>query len=287
MARGLLHPRMLSQASGSMAGNITRLPLPSSIFGRPWSLPSHTQDLAPPPWCTELRQVWSSCTLVLERLRLPLQAVDAQSECGASLDVQGRHGAACPRSGRLWSRAVGPERTLARVCREAGATVRCNVRLRDMNVVVSATDMRSIEVWAIGLPLHHGAQLAVDITLRSALTSASHACPSAATIDGAVLVKARADKERKYAELNEDCRLVVVGVEIGGRWSDEVVTFLDHRPLPSFGAARFQCGDVVGRACLQLHAGKRLHSFWFLRPRALAVWRVPHLTLLTCAVGFE
>ena len=62
----------------------------------------------------------------------------------------------------------------------------------------------------------------------------------------------------------------------------------DERPLPSFGAARFSCGDVVGRACLQLHAGEPLLSLWFLRPRALAVWRVPHLTLLTCAVvGFE
>ena len=159
-------------------------------------------------------------TLGLERLRLPLQIAEAQCECGALLDVQGRHRAACPRSRRLRSRAVGPERTLARVCREAGATVRCNVRLRDMNVAVSVTYMRSIEVLATGLPLHHGAQLVVDITLRSALTSASHACTSAATIDGAVLVKARADKERKHAELvnGDRCRLVVVGVETGSRW---------------------------------------------------------------------
>ena len=44
------------------------------------------------------------------------------------------------------------------------------------------------------------------------------------------LVKARADKERKYAELinGDRCRLVVVGVETGGRWSDEPVTLLDH-----------------------------------------------------------
>ena len=155
-----------------MARNITRLPLPSSTFGR--STCVLTQDLAP-----ALRQAWSSrlprntSARLLESLPLPLKIVEAQCECGALLDEQGRHRAACPRSGRLRSRAVGPERTLARVCREAGATVRCNVRLRDMNVAVSATDMRSIEVLAIGLPLHHGAQLAVDITLRSALTSAS------------------------------------------------------------------------------------------------------------------
>ena len=43
-----------------------------------------------------------------------------------------------PRSGRLRARAVGPERSLARVCREAGATVRCHAELRDVNVAVSA-----------------------------------------------------------------------------------------------------------------------------------------------------
>ena len=86
-----------------------------------------------------------------------------------ALDVFGRHRAACPRSGRLRTRAVGPERTLARVCREAGATVRMNTKLRDMNVAVEANDERAIEVLATGLPIHQGSQFAVDITLRSAL----------------------------------------------------------------------------------------------------------------------
>ena len=45
------------------------------------------------------------------------------------------------RSGRLrW--AVPRERTLARVCREAGASVRINTKLRDMNLSVPATDER-------------------------------------------------------------------------------------------------------------------------------------------------
>ena len=38
--------------------------------------------------------------------------------------------------------AVAPEKTLARICREVGATVRANVKLRDMNVVVRADDER-------------------------------------------------------------------------------------------------------------------------------------------------
>ena len=89
---------------------------------------------------------------------LPLMMTEVS--CGARLD------GACARSGR---RAVGPERSLARACREAGATVRTNTLLRDMNLCVPAVDARAIEVLATGLLLHHGAQLAVDITLRSAL----------------------------------------------------------------------------------------------------------------------
>ena len=62
------------------------------------------------------------------------------------------------------SRALSTERTLARVCRESGATVRANVKVRDMNISVSAMNNRAIEVLAMGLPLRQGAQLAIDIT---------------------------------------------------------------------------------------------------------------------------
>ena len=126
-------------------------------------------------------------TLVLERLRLPLQVVEARCECGAPLDTLGRHRAACCRSGRLFTRACPTERSLARVCREAGATVRFNTMLRDMNINVSADDHRSIEVLASGLPLHHGAQIAVDITLRCALRSCGNAHVHAAVMNGASL----------------------------------------------------------------------------------------------------
>ena len=95
--------------------------------------------------------------VVLERLRLPLLNTEARCECGASLDQCRRHRAACPRSGRLRTRAVPTERTLARVCREAGASVRCNAKLREMNIAVSVSDERSIEVLASGVPAHHGA----------------------------------------------------------------------------------------------------------------------------------
>ena len=50
--------------------------------------------------------------------------------------------------------------------------------------------------------MNHGAQLAVDITVRSAVTACGRACPNAATVDGAVLTEGRRDKEREYTELN-------------------------------------------------------------------------------------
>ena len=53
----------------------------------------------------------------------------------------------------FWKAEEAPEKTLARVCREAGAKVRCNAKLREMNVEVAATDEREIEVLASGLAL--------------------------------------------------------------------------------------------------------------------------------------
>ena len=97
--------------------------------------------------------------------------------------------------------------------------VRRNVKLHDMNTTVLVNDAREIEVLASGLPMHHGAQLAVDITLRSAVDALGEACANAAPVNGGVLHRARRDKETKYAELVEGdrCRLVVVPIETDGR----------------------------------------------------------------------
>ena len=62
--------------------------------------------------------------------------------------------------------------------------VRTNVMLRDMNITVSARDERKVEVLASGLPLNHGAQLAVDVTLRSALKACGEPATNAARVDG-------------------------------------------------------------------------------------------------------
>ena len=109
------------------------------------------------------------------------------------------------------------ERVLARVCREAGARVRFNAFLRDMNIGVGANDGRRIEVLAQDLPCFGRAQLAVDATLRCALARTGEPHPRAADEDGAVLAQARHDKETRNPELinSRRCRLIVVAIETG------------------------------------------------------------------------
>ena len=140
------------------------------------------------------------------------------------MDTLGDHRAACSTCGILGLRGRPLEIAAARVCREAGARVQENVMLRDMNVEdISADDTRKIEVVANGLPLHHGAQLAIDTTLVSPLRR-----------DGSLrrtesaLADARKRKEDTYPEFVESrrCRLVVLGMEVGGRWSEEAAGFV-------------------------------------------------------------
>ena len=159
-----------------------------------------------------------------EKLRLP------------ALDVWGRHRAACPRSGRLRARAVGPERSVTRVCREAGATVRCHAKFRD---IVYRTN-GPLRCWPVGCPFTMEAQLTVDVTMRCALAAQGLVSPGATHINGAAALRARRDKELKYQELVacNRCALVVVAVETGGRWSCEAVDFVSslagagHRDAP-------------------------------------------------------
>ena len=90
-------------------------------------------------------------------------------------------------------------------------------------------DNRRLEVVADRLPLHGGAQLAIDTTLVSALTRDGTVPPGADRHDGVALSEARRRKERTYPELSGEggrARPVVLAAEVGGRWSDEARTFL-------------------------------------------------------------
>ena len=158
--------------------------------------------------------------LLLRRLRLPLALCPRTCRCGRSLGPLGDHRAACATSGVLPTRALPLEHALARVCREAGARVARNVRVADMNIDVPVSDARRIEVVCNGLPLWHGAQLAVDATLVSPLTRKGQPQPAADAQPGVALARAAQRKRRHtYPELlrARRCRLVVFGIETGGR----------------------------------------------------------------------
>ena len=117
---------------------------------------------------------------------------------------------------------------MARICREAGASVSTNILLRDLNTNTTRTDERRIEVIANGLPLWNGSQLAIDTTLVSPLTASAQPRRHQRTTTAAALRLARQAKERFYPELQGGgrARLVVVGLEIGGRWSQEAAALI-------------------------------------------------------------
>ena len=73
-----------------------------------------------------------------------------------------------------------------------------------------------------------GVQLAVDTTLVSALDASSRPRQHQGRTLGAALRIARLAKERAYPELMraQRCRLVVVAIEVAGRWSSEAVEFV-------------------------------------------------------------
>ena len=73
-----------------------------------------------------------------------------------------------------------------------------------------------------------GSQLAVDTTLVSPLTRSGEPRSRGGTYAGAALQDARRSKGRTYPELlhNRRCRLVVLGIEVGGRWSNEASSFI-------------------------------------------------------------
>ena len=178
------------------------------------------------PTSPELRlEPASFRVLLLRRLRLQLPLVPATCPCRHRLDALGDHRASCPRSGLLRPRAIPRRRTHVPRSRSDGQCQRPSARL---NLVVHNQDDRRIEVIANSLPLWGGAQLAVDTTLVSALDSAGQLRRQQRSTTGAALRIARRAKERTYPELlrAERCRLVVLGIELGGRWSSEAAQFV-------------------------------------------------------------
>ena len=168
--------------------------------------------------------------LLLRRLFLPLPPSSRFCRCGRPLDPSGHHRAACAVAGVLGTRGFALESAAARVCREGGARVSTNVLVRDVDLLpLQHADARRLEVVADGLPLCHGAQIAVETTLVSPLRRSGTPHSRCAWEDGAALRQARRTKERVYPELSGAhgrARLVVLASEVGGRWSLETQAFL-------------------------------------------------------------
>ena len=170
--------------------------------------------------------------LLLRRLGLPLPLSLRSCRCGRPLDALDHHRAACANAGVLGRRGWALESAAARVCREAGARVRTNIFARDVDLAMRNTmDGRRLGVLADGLPLHGGAQLAIDTTMVSLLLRNGVALRGAASTPGVALKAARRRKELTYPEPaghGGRARLVVLAAEVGGRWSAETAQFLSE-----------------------------------------------------------
>ena len=168
--------------------------------------------------------------LLRRRLRLPLPLSSRSCRCGRFLDPLGHHRAGCSEAGVLGKRGFPLERAAEQVCREAGARVRTNVFVRDMDLAEhNLLDNRRLEVVADGLSLWNGSQLAIDTTLVSPLHRDGTARRKAATHNGAALQYARRRKSTTCPELTGEggrARLVVLAAEVGGRFSEEAASFV-------------------------------------------------------------
>ena len=108
--------------------------------------------------------------------------------------------------------------------------MRTNMFLRDMDLGVPVGDARRLEV-VVGLPVRGGAQLAVDTTLVCALHEDGRPRRKAAEPDGVALQAAERKKVTAYPELvgqRSRAKLVVLAVEVGGRWSEQTRVFLSQ-----------------------------------------------------------
>ena len=130
--------------------------------------------------------------------------------------------------------------------------------------LVPCMDQRRIEVIVEGLPVFHGAQLAIGATLVSPLRADGEPHRRCPDEDGAALIFARRRKERTYPELaggRGRVRLVVIAAETGSRFSEETTLL---RLL----------ADAKTRSTLKP-----------LRVRARQSWLLRWGSLLSCAAG--
>ena len=175
-------------------------------------------------------------TLLRRRLRLPLlldcrecpgRHTDGRGRLApVALDAYGDHLASCMLTGRVKGRATPLEKTLARICKEAGGRVLLNRPLSQLRIGVPPSDARNVEVVVYGLQMYNGRPLVLDVTMVSPLACNGTPHPRAAVEPGIRMqVRAKHKYEEQYPELVEATQrgivqFIVLPCEIGGRWGD-------------------------------------------------------------------
>ena len=178
--------------------------------------------------------------------------------------------------------------------REAGARVRLNTMVRDLDLLPGALlDNLRLEVVADGLPLFNGAQLAIDTTMVSGVRGDGTARRGAQHTSGTAIMSARRRKELTHPELSGDegrARLMVLATEVGGQMVPGGTSVLGRAgkgqvPRGTTSIAR-QCeGGLVAQVelSLRLHCGS---VFCAVPRRRLGTRRErPHSIGERCVVG--
>ena len=97
-----------------------------------------------------------------------------------------------------------------------------------------------------------GVQLAIDTTLVSALGSDGNARRGASVRDGVALTEARRAKERVLERIGRPgarARLVVLALEVGGRWSAEATDFVSQLAKAKARSEPFLVRQRMEQAC--------------------------------------
>ena len=250
---GVVQPRLLDASRAllrSQSGPFASLPFTSFPFAR-------YARFDPQPFRV----------LLLRRLWFPLPLSSPSCRCGRPLDSQWPPPAQRAPWEGCWVQGVShwslPQRGFAG--KQAAVCPRMSESRTWTWQAPNPLDNRRIEVVVDGLPLFHGAQLAVDTTLVSPLRWDGTPHPRCANVDGAALDTARRRKETTYPELhgrNGRTRLVVLGAEVGGRWSDESAQFVR-----------------------QLAKAKARGEPPILRSRAQQAWTLSWSSILACSAA--
>jgi len=130
------------------------------------------------------------------------------------------------KTGRVKRRATPLEKTLARVCKEAGGRVLLNRPLSEMQIGVPPSDNRKIEVKVHGLQLYNGAPLVLDVTMVSPVKCDGTPHPRADVEPGVRMQLRTEQKENEsYPELTDASvrgivKFIVLPCEVGGRWGE-------------------------------------------------------------------